>query len=248
MPHILGVKVDNINRAQAITKVEQMLRDGGQHIITTPNPEFIVGAQKDPQFREILNQSSLALPDGIGLIFAARVLKIPLPERIAGSDFIFDIARIAAERGHTMYLLGGRGEVAQRAAKKLKLKFDDLIIAGAESGIELALKDSPSQQRTVLERISNTRSDILLVAFGHPRQEKWIAANLPKLPSVKIAMGVGGTFDFIAGNIRRAPRAIRLLGLEWLWRLARQPRRLPRIFRAVVVFPWLVLLEKLSRR
>ncbi|MDO8505045.1 MAG: WecB/TagA/CpsF family glycosyltransferase [bacterium] len=237
MPYILGVKVDSVTCAQALVRVEDMLGDGGQHIITTPNPEFIVAAQRDSQFRAILNRASLALPDGVGLMLASRLLGTPLQERIAGSDFVLDIARIAAERGHTMYLFGSRGEVAQRAAKKLQSQFPNLKIVGADPGPEPT--DLPTTSYS-LHTLQDAAPDILFVALGHGKQEKWIAEHLSELPSVKIAMGVGGAFDFIAGKIQRAPRLFQLLGMEWLWRLLRQPKRLPRIFRAVVVFPLLV--------
>lgn len=244
MPYILGVKVDNVTRASALAKVEDLLDSGRQHLITTPNPEFIVAAQTDVKFREIINGSALALPDGVGLIFAARILGVPLQERIAGSDFVWDIARLAAKRGYSMYLLGAGEGIARAAAEKLKAQNPNLKIVGAAAG--------PSQLNTTklsfVGEIREAAPDILLVAMGHGKQEKWIVAHLHELPSVKIAMGVGGAFDFIAGRVKRAPRLLRVLGLEWLWRLVRQPRRLPRIFRAVVVFPWLVFLEKLSRR
>lgn len=223
MPYILRVNVDSVTRSEAITQVDRLVRDGGQHIITTPNPEIIVAAQRDAEFRAILNRASLALPDGVGLMLGAWILGAPLKERIAGSDFVWDLARLAAERGYTMQLMGGKEGVAQEAAEKLKIKNAKL-------------------------KIADENPDILLVALGHVKQEKWIAKHLSELPGVKVAMGVGGALDFIAGRVARAPRLLRLLGLEWLWRLALQPWRVPRIWRAVVVFPWLVLRAKTLSR
>lgn len=231
MPNILGIKVDNISRPEAIAAVEQMLRNGGQHIITTPNPEMLVAARKDDEFREALNRADLALPDGFGLMLAARFLSTPLKERICGSDFVWDIFALAAEKGYIIYFLGGKEGVAQKAAKNLKPQFPNLKIVGVDSEPQF-------------DRIRAAAPDILLVAFGHSKQEKWIARHLGELPSVKIAMGVGGVFDFISGRVRRAPRFMRLIGLEWLWRLAREPRRVTRIWRAVVVFPCLILRAK----
>lgn len=220
MASILGVKVDNITRQQAIERVGLLLLGSGQHLITTPNPEFIVAAQKDEEFREILNQASLALPDGVGLLFAGCVLGVPLKERIAGSDFVWDIARLAAGGGYSMQLIGAGQGIAQKAGEQLQKKIPRL-------------------------KIVTSQPDILLVALGHRKQEKWIAAHLPEMPSVKIVMGVGGVFDFLAGRVRRAPVVMRALGLEWFWRLFLEPRRLPRIFRAVVVFPILVIRKRL---
>ena len=134
MPYILGIKVNPVTRQQAIDRVAEMMTDGDQHYITTPNPEMLVAAQKDAEFRDVLNRSSLALPDGVGLILAARLLGMPLPERIAGSDFVFDIAARAAEGGYTMYLLGAGEGVAEAAAAKLKIKNPQLKIVGTESG------------------------------------------------------------------------------------------------------------------
>lgn len=219
MPYILGVKVDAHTRHEALERVDTLMHSSGQHLITTPNPEIVVAAQQDAEFCKILNQAALALPDGVGLMFAAWLLNHPFQERIAGSDFVWDLARLAAKRGYTIQLMGGKVGVAQEAAKRLKIKVERLKIVEANP-------------------------DILLVALGHGKQEKWIVEHLQELPSVKIAMGVGGALDFIAGHVTRAPRLLRLLGLEWLWRLVRQPWRAPRIWRAVVVFSWLVLRAK----
>lgn len=247
MSEILGVKIDNITRKEAIARVEQMLKNGGQHIITTPNPEMLVDARKDQEFREALNRADLALPDGFGLMLAAHFLSTPLKERICGSDFVWDIFALAAENGYSVYFLGGKEGVAQAAAEGLRIKDKGLRIVGVDSGPQLIFKDSPLTQRTVLkniQRIKDACPDIILVAFGHNKQEKWIARHLGELPSVKIAMGVGGVFDFISGRVRRAPRFMRKIGLEWLWRLGREPRRISRIWRAVVVFICLILREK----
>ena len=247
MPVILDVKVDNVSREQAIARIDLMLRDGGQHIITTPNPEFVVAAQKDKDFMNILNRASLALPDGFGLILAAKFLGIPLKERIVGSDFVWDLAKLAAEKGHTVYLLGGKGSVVEHAAQELRMKNHELRIVGYDAGPNLNSPTAPLYSLAIIGRIREACPDILLVAFGQIKQEKWIAKHLGDLRSVKIAIGVGGAFDFIAGRVRRAPLFLRLLGLEWFWRLLRQPWRLPRIYRAVIKFSYFILKAKLAR-
>ena len=249
MPIILGAKVDSISRADALARISAMIQDRGQHIITTPNPEIIVAVQHDPEFRAILNRAALALPDGIGLMLAARFLGMPLKERIAGSDFVWDLARLAAKNGCTVYLLGARPGITHAAAAKLTSQFPSLKIAGAESGPPRDRHPEPREgsHTDVCEKIRAAAPDILLVALGHGKQEKWIAAHLHELPSVKVAMGVGGAMDFIAGRVRRAPQVLRLLGLEWLWRLFLQPWRLPRIYRAVMKFSLLVLQAKYAK-
>lgn len=265
MPNILGIKVDAISRPQALALVDQMIRHGGQHIITTPNPEMLVAAQKDQEFRLALNRAALALPDGIGLMFASWILNSKLQCRVPGSDFVMDLMELSANKGYAVYLLGGKQGIAQAAAEKLKIKYQKLKIVGVDSGPSFNNdsggkklgfdKTKPSfedprislLQDNYIERINDARPDILLVAFGHNKQEKWIAQHLHELPSVKVAMGVGGVFDFISGGIKRAPIIFRKLGLEWFWRLILQPHRIKRIWNAVAIFSFLVLKEKISK-
>lgn len=221
MTEILGVKVDNLTMGEVLQKVEGFLEDSQQHYLVTPNPEFLVEAQKDKEFKEILNQADLAVPDGIGLVLAARFLGQPFKQRITGTDLMEKICQKAAQKKWPIFLLGGQKGVAKKAAENLRKKYPRLDIGTVPSGI-------------------------LFVALGAPKQEKWIVQNLVKMPSVKLAMGVGGAFDFISGRVQRAPKFLRLIGLEWLWRLFCQPRRAKRIFRAVIIFPCLVLKDRLS--
>ena len=215
---ILGVKIDNLTMEEALQKIEGFLTDGRQHYIVTPNPEFLVLAQKDEKFRQILNQADLAVPDGIGLIFASWFLGRPLKQRIAGTDLMERICQTAAQKKWPVFLIGGPQGVAEKAGENLRKKYLGLQIG------------------TVL-RIQS----ILFVALRAPKQEKWINENLKKIPSIKLAMGIGGAFDFISNKIPRAPKFLRAIGLEWLWRLFCQPWRIKRIFKAVIVFPYLVM-------
>ena len=216
---ILGVKIDNLIIEEALRKVEGFLEDGQQHYIVTPNPEFLVKAQKDEEFRKILNQADLTVADGIGLIFASWFLGQPLKQKITGTDLMEKICQKAAQKKWSVFLLGDREDsLVKETADQLKKKYPGLDI------------------KTDLKEAS-----ILFIAFGAPWQEKWIAQNLKKMSSVKLAMGVGGAFNFMAGRIRRAPKFFQRLGLEWLWRLFCQPWRIKRIFRAVVIFPWLII-------
>ncbi len=220
---ILGVKVDNLTMAEALQKVESFLKDGQQHYLVTPNPEFLVEAQKDEEFKEILNQADLAVPDGVGLILAARFLGQPFKQRVSGTDLMEKICQKAAQKKWSVFLLGGQEGVAEKAGENLKKKYPGLEIKGCSSK---ACFDQPA---------------ILFVALGASKQEKWINENLKKMPSVKLAMGVGGAFDFMAGQVQRAPKFLRAIGLEWLWRFSCQPWRIRRIFKAVTKFPWLVI-------
>lgn len=203
--YILGVGIDDINIEQAVRKVEGWLKKGGKHYIVTPNPEFLVTAQSDPEFKKILNSADLAIPDGKGLKLTGDI-ECNTP----GIDLIEELIKLASVRGSTTGFLGGRGQVAERTAECLKEKYPALKV----KFISEEPNDIP-------------KLDILFVAFGHPKQEKWIAKNLANL-NVKVAMCVGGSFDIISGKLPRAPLWIRNLGTEWLFRLLIQPWRIKR--------------------
>jgi N-acetylglucosaminyldiphosphoundecaprenol N-acetyl-beta-D-mannosaminyltransferase len=221
---ILSVRIDNDTREEAREKIRLFLADGKQHSIFTPNPEMLVDAQTDKEFHDILNSGSLNICDGKGIELVSQG-KL---HRISGVDFLQDICRIAAQEGKRVYLLGSRDEkVLQKAKELLEKQFPGIQICGTYPG------------DGVLEQIRATAPDILFVAFGHPKQEKWIHENLPQLPSVKIAMGVGGAFDMLSGKTPRAPRFLRAVGLEWLWRLLIEPRRIGRIWKATGRFLFL---------
>ena len=231
---ILGVKIDSLAMSETFKKVERFMIDGKQHYIVTANPEFLVQAQKDDEFKNILNQADLAICDGIGLIFASWFLGRPLKHRITGIDLMEKICYLASRKNWPVFLLGGRGGVAEKAVENLKRKYLSLQI------------QTLSVSKDTLPFLDNLQPSILFVAFGAPKQEKWIAENLEKIPLIKLAMGVGGAFDFIAGQVSRAPKILRILGLEWFWRLIQEPWRVKRIFRAIVVFPWLVIKSKFN--
>ena len=246
--NILGINICTDSKQEVLKQISDFLLSSNQggHYIVTPNPEFLLAARKDEEFFYILNQAHIAVPDGIGLTFAGLFLG-KIIKRISGVDLMLDICALAEKENKSIFLLGGANGVAQEAADKLKLKFPNLKIAGAEEGLKPGTWKLRSgkwlkgeeQSKKLEVRINETKPDILFVAFGHPRQEKWIYHNLPNLNSIRLAMGVGGSFDFIAGKIERAPKILRAMGFEWLWRLLQEPRkRRPRIFDAVIKFPW----------
>ena len=236
---ILNVKVHALTNSQTLALIEQFIASGRPHQLATVNPEFVVTAQSDPEFREIINKSALALPDGIGLLKAARFLKTtPLPERVAGSDVVIRLAELSHQKGHKIYFLGAWEGVAEKAVEKLKARYPAMKVAGVYAGSP-RLEDNEA----IVQRILPTRPDILLVAYGAPKQDKWIARNLERL-QIPVCMGVGGSFDFLAGTAKRAPRWMQQLGLEWLHRLVMQPWRWQRIWKAVFYFSWLVLRSK----
>jgi N-acetylglucosaminyldiphosphoundecaprenol N-acetyl-beta-D-mannosaminyltransferase len=207
---------------EAIDCVAQFVAQGTPHQIATVNPEFVMMAQDNLGFRDVLNTAALCVPDGIGLIWASRFLGDPLRERVAGVELTEQIAARAARAGWRVFLLGAALGVAGKTAAILQDRYPGLVIAGTYSG-------SPAMQENdaIVELVRQGQADVLFVAFGAPAQDLWIARNLEQL-NVKVALGVGGSFDFISGVAQRAPRWVQRLGLEWLHRLVRQPWRIKR--------------------
>ncbi|MEO8394000.1 MAG: WecB/TagA/CpsF family glycosyltransferase, partial [Chloroflexota bacterium] len=232
---ILGLPVSAITYAEWLTLIGEWVSSNQAHHVCTINPEMIMIAQSDPNFHNILSRADLTVPDGVGLLWAAKHLGQALPERVTGSDGVPLIAAEAAQRGWKLYLLGAAPGVADKAAEVLRARYPDLQIVGIYGG-----SPAPEEEDAIVERINAANADILFVAYGAPNQDKWIARNLPRL-RVKMAMGVGGSLDFVAGVIPRAPQTFQRFGLEWLYRLYLQPwrilrmMRLPRFVLAVVM-------------
>ena len=237
---LLGVRTDNVNYDQALSLIEGLVVSGNPHQVVTVNPEFIVAAQSDDDFRSILNASSLALPDGVGLLWAARFLGHPLRERVTGTDMVQRVAALAAQKGYSLFLLGAAPGVAVATAARLCQICPGLRIAGTHAG-------SPAleEKDEIVRLIQRAKPDILFVAYGAPQQDKWIARNLERL-GVPVAMGVGGAFDFISGRAKRAPRWLQRVGLEWLHRLLHEPWRWRRML-ALPRFVWLAVRERLAK-
>lgn len=223
---ILDIPVNAITYESWLQAIAGWIREGGgaKHVCTV-NPEFIMIAQNDPIFFVILQRAAICAPDGVGLLWASRQLGAPLPERVTGSDGVPYIARNAAERGWKIFFLGAAEGVAERAAAILQEGCPGLIVAGTHGG-----SPSASDEDRIVDLVNKSGADILFVAYGAPDQDKWIARNLPRL-QVSMAMGVGGSLDFIAGVIPRAPDWMQRCGLEWLYRLLRQPWRWRRMLR-----------------
>ena len=214
---ILGVKFDNLTMDEAIKRIKGF--------VVLPYSEFIVRAQKDKEFRDILNSADFCLCESRGLRMVARFLGKKIKENITGVNLIYKL------RGR-IFLLGGKKGVVEKVREKLKAE-----VVGVEHGYQDLEK--------VIDKINKVEPEILLIGLGSPKQEKWIYDNLKKMPSVKVAIGVGGAFDFISGRVKRAPKILQKIGLEWLWRLILQPRRIKRIYNGVVKLGWLVLKTKI---
>lgn len=257
---LLGVHITNATSENILEYVYNHLRTADHKLfLVTPNPEILVYAKKNPEYKRLLNQANLSLPDGVGLFIASGLLGHPLQERIPGVDFMEELCKNADGKALSIGLLGGKRGIAKRTAECLKKKYPWIRIAFASSEWPEALfelsftKQQGSKATEVFESMFNippTKTnpqsiDILFVAFGFPKQEQWIYEHLDQLP-VKAAMGVGGAFDYISGDVIRAPYMIRAIGFEWLFRLIRQPWRIKRQL-ALLEFIRLVIKEKINK-
>jgi N-acetylglucosaminyldiphosphoundecaprenol N-acetyl-beta-D-mannosaminyltransferase len=190
------------------------------HQIATVNPEFVMAAGKDRQFMHVLQNADLCIPDGIGLLYASRWMGTPLPERVAGSELVYHLAEQAAQFGWRLFLLGAAPGVADDAATKFQALYPNLEIAGTYAGSpDIVHNDS------IVSLINQSEADLLFVAYGAPNQDKWIARNQEVLSTVRLAIGVGGSLDFVTGRSQRAPEWVQGFGLEWLFRLVKEPWR-----------------------
>jgi len=232
---ILGVRVDAVTMPQTLAWVETAVTARRPRQICTANPEFVMTAQRDAEFKRVLNDADLVLPDGVGLLWAARRVGGRLPERVAGSDLIYRLAERAGAHGWRIYFLGAAEGVAQAAADRLSRLYPGLVVAGTAAG-----DPAPASAGALVAGVRAAQPHVLLVAYGAPAQDKWIARYKDEL-GVPVSLGVGGSFDFVAGVAQRAPAWAQRLGLEWLHRLWRQPWRARRIATAVVAFPLAVI-------
>jgi len=231
---ILGVRVDAITFDATLACIEGYIADGRPRQIVTVNPEFVMTSQSNAEFRRVINEAALALPDGTGVWWASRRLGKPVPERIPGVDLVDRLASLSAGRGFRIYLLGALPGVAERAAKVLCARYAGLTVAGTYAGSPRA-----EDEAGIIAQVRAAHPHILLVAYGAPAQDMWIARNLDRL-EVPVCIGVGGAFDYIAGVRPLAPHWLRRIGLEWLHRLITQPWRWRRML-ALPRFVWRVL-------
>lgn len=229
--NILGVNITNLTKEQILNRIQNLFSAGKQILVVTPNPEMLVLASKDQQFRELLNSADIALPDGFGLSLAARLQGKRIVERITGTDFLIDAVRLAKRNNLTVYLLGGKNGAGEATKKWLEKNNFGVNIQSDEE----EFKSDPNKKYAVF------------VALGHGRQERLAKDLLNQHPNIMLAMGVGGAFDFLSGKIARAPKIMRYLGLEWLFRLAIEPWRAKRIWKATSVFLFLIFKEKCQK-
>lgn len=221
---LLGLPIDNFSFDEAVDAIEGLAKGQQPTCVFTPNIDHLRLYQEDPDFRAAYAAASLVLADGMPLLWASKWHRRPLKEKVSGSDLFPSICARAAEQGLSVFLLGAEKGVAQQAANVLKNAYPSLVIAGIMSPV-VGFDLNTEQNLEVLDCINNASPKILFVALGSPKQEKWISAHLSKL-NAGVVLGVGASFDFIAGHKRRAPNWSQRLGLEWLFRLTREPKRL----------------------
>ncbi|MBI4836231.1 MAG: WecB/TagA/CpsF family glycosyltransferase [Candidatus Abawacabacteria bacterium] len=279
---LFDIPFDPLTQAQTLAIITDRLEQGKSTRIVTINPEFVLTAEKNPEFKQVLQTADLHLADGAGILWATNFLKKitnyelritnwigvtlelivslllfpffpkryqdPLPERVTGSDLFAPLMNLLAQKSQSIFLLGAAPGVAEAVANQFRIQHSAFRIH-TYSG-----SPNESDAHHIIKLINDSQASALFVAFQFPKQDTWIAEHLVKMPTIKVAMGVGGTFDFIVGGkhvgygkfkARRAPQLFRNLHLEWLWRLVTQPYRLKRIFRATFGFIWKVYKEKL---
>ncbi len=238
---ILGCPVHRMDMESAVARIEQMIRGGGRHHVALVAVHTVMGARRDRAMRAIYRKASLALPDGVSMVWASRLLGRPVHGRVAGADLLGSFARIAAAKGYTFYLMGsGPREVAAALVRDNP----GLVVAGVSE--PPVFEQLPEEvNRSIINDINRVKPDVLWVGLGAPKQDRWIAENLGKL-EVRVAAGVGAAFDFCSGRVRRAPAWMQKLGLEWFFRFLMEPRRLARrYFVEAAPFLPLVVLERL---
>lgn len=225
LTHVLGVPFDTFTMKEAVERVMEFLSDGGQHIICTPNPEIVMEAQTDKQLMEILKASDLVIPDGIGVVWASKYSEIKIKERVPGFDLTQNVFEKIKDTDYKVYFFGGAPGIASTAAKKMMNKYKGLNIVGTRNGYF-----NKDDEKQIIEEIKKSGADILLVGLGAPKQEKWIYDHIT-FTGAKVCIGVGGSFDVMSGNVKRAPKIFCKLGLEWFYRLITQPTRIKRMMR-----------------
>lgn len=227
---IFGVKIHNITFAEAIEEVKKYLKGNDLKVIYTPNPEIVMGAKEDSKLRELINKGDMITADGIGLIYASRIKKRPIKERVTGYDLSLKLLEIANENNYSLYLLGAKDGVSKVASERIQNIYPNIKIAGYQHGYFKGIHigyENHEEEIEIIKDINSVNPDIIFVGLGFPRAETWIDSNRDKLKG-KLIIANGGVIDILSGNLKMTPEIYRKLGLEWLHRLLREPSRIKR--------------------
>ena len=240
---ILGIMIDNVSKKELHETIRTSLSQKRRIKIFTPNPEIVLSASTDSRSKSILSQADICVADGVGVIMASRLLGTPLPERIAGIELGEFLLEYASDNGLSVCLLGGKKGIAEIAKRKLEAKYQGLDICITHHGF---FNVNGKENDDVIRKINAVAPDIIFVCMGFPRQAAWICENADKIPSLRLAIGVGGSLDVWSEKVRRAPRFFRTLSIEWLWRMLCEPRR-AKILVEIPLFVWKIIAQKLSK-
>jgi len=229
---ICGVNIDNVTMDEAREVVTDHLEKKNRSVmrVYTPNTEIVMESKDDSKLRDLLNQGDLIIPDGIGLIYGSKIRKKPLKERVTGFDLSIELLKLANEKEYSIYLLGCKEGVAKKAGENIKKEYPNIRIAGYHNGYfkgsHIGIEGS-QEEKDIIRDINDSKTDILFVGLGFPKQESWINDHLGEL-NIGLAIGNGGTMDILSGNSKRAPEIYQKLGLEWFYRLVKEPSRIKR--------------------
>lgn len=223
--NILGVYFDAITMKEAIKRVVRFLDDNQLHTVYTCNPEIVMEAKKNESFLNLINNGDLVVADGIGVVIGSRIIKHSLPERVAGYDLVQNIFNVIKDTNKTVYFFGAAPGIAKKAVERMKDKYPGLKIVGYHDGYF-----DQEEEKKIIDELVTLQPDLLLIGLGAPKQEKWVSMHRDQL-GVKVCIGVGGSFDVMSGEVKRAPKLFIKLGLEWFYRLVVQPTRIKRMMR-----------------
>ena len=224
---VLGIRFDDLTREEAAQAGAALLEEDKFHYVVTPNPEFILAAEKDSEFTQVLNGADLVLADGIGVVYSAKIQGTPLKGRVPGIEFAVDMLSCLNQRGGRLYLLDAKPGVAEEAGRHITEQYPGISLCGTQDGY---FKD----EEAVLLKVAAARPDLLFVCLGAPKQEKWMA-RWGRHTGARLAIGLGGALDVFAGRVERAPQSWQKLGLEWAYRLKKEPQRAGRMAKLPLV-------------
>lgn len=231
---LFGVRIHAVSMDETIQHILRFVRKGTPRQVVTADSSMVVMAQKDDHLRDIINQADLVTPDSIGILWACRRRGIVMPERVSGVDIVVRLAQVSAQTGLRLYFLGAQPGVAEEAAQRLQVRYPGVQVVGCQHGYF-----PPEMEPEIVRQIREAQPDVLCVAMGIPKQEKWIDRYRHTL-KVPVSIGVGGTFDVLSGRVRRAPMWMQRMGMEWLWRVGHNPRKISKVM-LLPRFVWMVL-------